>query len=267
MHATEREDLILSLVGETGFVAYRDLEDKVQASPATIRRDLARLEREGALQRVHGGARSVAHDNEQSGQPASLTGTPFAKSMEINIDEKRAIGEAAAKLVNVGEGIIIDGGTTTFQMCAHFDERKLQVLTNSLHIVNQLLRFTDTQVLVPSGPIFREQNIILAPAGEASMPNFHASKLFLGAAAVSNRGIFQSDAVLVASQRRLLDAADEVILLVDSSKLKASSGAIVCSLDRIDRMITDDGASPRTLDSLREAGLEKIELVSSRSID
>ena len=260
MHATEREELILSLVGETGFVAYRDLEEKVDASPATIRRDLARLERGGAIQRVHGGARAVGSDKSQQGQPASLTGTPFAKSLEMHIEQKRAIGEAAAKLVRPGEGIIIDGGTTTFQMCAHLGERNLQVLTNSLHIVNQLLQFTDTQVLVPSGPIFREQNIILAPAGEASMPNFHASKLFLGAAAVSNRGIFQSDAVLVASQRRLLDAADEVILLVDSSKLEQSSGAIVCGLDRIDRIITDSRARPETIEALRNAGMRSIEL-------
>ena len=261
MHATEREELILSLIGETGFVAYRDLEEKVAASPATIRRDLARLERDGTIQRVHGGARSVGNEKIQQGQPASLTGTPFAKSLEMNLAQKQAIGKAAAMLVKRGEGIIIDGGTTTFQMCAHLGERNLQVLTNSLHIVNQLLQFTDTQVLVPSGPIFREQNIILAPAGEASMPNFHASKLFLGAAAVSTRGIFQSDAVLVASQRRLLDAADEVILLVDSSKLEASSGAIVCELDRIDRLITDRRANVDTIESLRNTGLGNVELV------
>ena len=261
MHATEREELILSLIGETGFVAYRDLEEKVAASPATIRRDLARLERDGTIQRVHGGARSVGNEKIQQGQPASLTGTPFAKSLEMNLAQKQAIGKAAAMLVKRGEGIIIDGGTTTFQMCAHLGERNLQVLTNSLHIVNQLLQFTDTQVLVPSGPIFREQNIILAPAGEASMPNFHASKLFLGAAAVSTRGIFQSDAVRVGSQRRLLDAADEVILLVDSSKLEASSGAIVCELDRIDRLITDRRANVDTIESLRNTGLGNVELV------
>ncbi|MDG2004096.1 MAG: DeoR/GlpR transcriptional regulator, partial [Novosphingobium sp.] len=111
-------------------------------------------------------------------------------------------------------------------------------------IVQALLPQEGTQLLVPSGTIFREQNIILAPSGEPSMPNFHASKLFLGAAAISARGIFQADAILVASQRRLLDQTDKVILLVDDSKFTLSSGAIVCPLDRIDTLITNKKPEP-----------------------
>ena len=90
------------------------------------------------------------------------------------------------------------------------------------------------------------------------MPNFHASKLFLGAAAVSPRGIFQNDAILVASQRRLLELADEVILVVDSTKLDTTSGAIVCELKSIDRMITDRGASPERLAAIKAAGVDVI---------
>jgi DeoR family ulaG and ulaABCDEF operon transcriptional repressor len=139
-------------------------------------------------------------------------------------------------------------------MCEHLSGLGLQVLTNSLHIVDALLPQPETQVLVPSGTIFREQNIILAPAGETSMPNFHGTKLFIGAAAVSSRGIFQADAILVASQRRLLDLADEVILLVDSTKLAYSSGAIVCGLEKIDRLITDRGVAPDLVERLRKHG-------------
>lgn len=259
MHATEREKLILASVEETGFVSYRDLEAKILASPATIRRDLARLEKQSKLERVHGGAKSAGKSPHLSMAAfGALTGTPFEKSLKQNIEAKRAIGKLAATLCSEGEGVIIDGGTTTYQMCEHLEGLTLQVLTNSLHIVDALLPQMQTQLLVPSGPIFREQNIILAPGGEASMPNFHASKLFLGAAAVSSRGIFQADAVLVASQRRLLELADEVILVVDSSKLDASSGAIVCSLDRIDVMITDRSADRNLILSLQDAGLKDI---------
>jgi DeoR family ulaG and ulaABCDEF operon transcriptional repressor len=261
MHAAEREQLILDAVARTGFISYRALEASLTASPATIRRDLARLEGEGRLARVHGGARSTEADGAE-GSPLSLKGTPFAKSIALHLDAKRAIGQAAGALCEPGEGVIIDGGSTTYQMCDHLDGKGLQVLTNSLHIVNALLPQDSTQLLVPSGAIFREQNIILAPGGEASMPNFYASKLFLGAAAVSPRGIFQADAVLVASQRRFLDLADEVILLVDSTKFSASSGAIVCPLDRIDRIITDAGVAPDLLAAMRAAGVKHIDVVT-----
>lgn len=261
MHAAEREDVILTALKQKGFATYRYLEANVDASPATLRRDLTRLEKLGKIVRLHGGARAVDEDLAAPGASPSLSGTPFEKSLQHNITEKRAIGLAAAKLCNKGEGIIIDGGTTTYQMCEHLEGLCLQVLTNSLHIVNALLPQEGTQLLVPSGPIFREQNIILAPAGETSMPNFHASKLFIGAAAVGPRGVFQTDALLVASQRRFLDRADEVILVIDSSKLHASSGAIVCELDRIDRMITDDNADPAIIRQLKAAGLKQIDLI------
>lgn len=257
MHAEEREHAILNALQRTGFVTYRELESALAASPATIRRDLARLESEQKLVRVHGGAKSVGEEQDR-GHGLALKGTPFDTALHQNLAAKRAIAKAAAALCQQSEGVIIDGGSTTFQMCEHLAGLGLQVLTNSLHIVDALLPQPDTQVLVPSGTIFREQNIILAPSGEASMPNFYASKLFMGAAAVSERGIFQADAVLVASQRRLLDLADETILLVDSSKLRGSSGAIVCPLDRIDRLIIDDKATVEQLEALTRAGLREI---------
>lgn len=257
MHAAEREKAILEALGRTGFIAYRDLESALMASPATIRRDLARLEGEAKLKRVHGGAKLRPED---SAEPValSLKGTPFGMSMTQNLAAKRAIGRSAAALCAPGEGVIIDGGTTTFQMCDHLAGLVLQVLTNSLHIVNALLPQERTQLLVPSGAIFREQNIILAPAEKNAMPEFHASKLFIGAAAVSTRGIFQTDAILVASQRRLLEMADEIILLADSSKFVGSSGSVVCPLDRIDHLITDVGARDEDLERLRGAGIGRI---------
>ncbi len=254
MHASEREEVILAALSPTGFVSYRDLEASLGASPATIRRDLARLESEGRISRVHGGARAVV-ESDDAGLVLSLKGTPFDKSLAHNLSAKRAIGKAAAALCEPGEGVIIDGGTTTYQMCDHLAGKRLQVLTNSLHIVNALLPQEDTGILVPSGAVFREQNIILAPGGEESMPQFFASKLFMGAASVSKYGIMQHDAVLVASQRRLIERAEHLILLVDSSKFNSSSGAIVCPLEQIDTIITDQGLDDATRAMLGQAGI------------
>ena len=241
MHANERERLILDALTPSGFVSYRELEARLDASPATIRRDLARLEEAGTIERVHGGAKLADQDAVRAGNPFRLAGTPFDQSISQNLSAKQAIGRAAAALCQPGEGVMIDGGSTTLQMCPHLDGLDLQVLTNSLHIVNALLPQPGTRILLPSGALFREQNIILAPAGEDSMPRFHAPKLFMGAAAVGKQGVMQADVVLVSAERRLIDRAEQVILLVDSSKFDSRSGAIVCGLDEIDVLITDSG--------------------------
>ena len=238
MHAAEREKLILEALGPSGFVTYRDLEERLSASPATIRRDLTRLEGLGQIVRVHGGAKRPPEANEP---PTRLIGTPFDQSISQNLAAKRAIGKLAASLCAPGEGIMIDGGTTTLQMCPYLAGLDCQVLTNSLHIVNALLPQPGTRILLPSGAVFREQNIILAPSGEDSMPRFHAPKLFMGAAAVGPQGVMQQDVVLVAAERRLIDRAEQVILMVDSSKFVSTSGAIVCGLDEVDVLITDAG--------------------------
>ncbi len=253
MHAAERERRIFEALRPTGFVSYRDLEVLIEASPATIRRDLTRLEEAGQIVRVHGGAKLP--DDEDATSPR-LMGTPFEQNITQHLAAKQAIGKAAAALCQPGEGVMIDGGTTTLQMCPHLDGLGLQVLTNSLHIVNALLPQVGTRILLPSGAVFREQNIILAPAGEESMPRFHAPRLFMGAAAIGPQGVMQADPVLVAAERRLIDRAEEVILLVDSSKFRTQSGTIVCGLDEIDTIITDSGIPQDSIAALHDAGVK-----------
>ena len=255
MHAAERQKLIQRALEPTGFVSYRELEAQLDASPATIRRDLAQLEADGQIVRVRGGAKLPEEDRARSG---GLLGTPFDQSITLNLAAKQAIGRAAAALCAPGEGIMMDGGTTTLQMCPHLDGLDCQILTNSLHIVNALLPQAGTRILVPSGSVFREQNIILAAAGEESMPRFHAPKLFMGAAAVGRQGVMQADVVLVAAERRLIDRAEQVILLVDSSKFDTRSGTIVCDLDEIDVIVTDAGIPPAMRDAVTAKGIRLI---------
>jgi DeoR family ulaG and ulaABCDEF operon transcriptional repressor len=120
------------------------------------------------------------------------------------------------------------------------------VLTNSLHIVSALLAQSGTRVLVPGGAVFREQSIILSAGGDDLMPPFHAPKLFMGAASVGPRGIMQADIVLVAAERRLIDRAEQLILLVDSSKFRGPSGNVVCGLEEIDVVVTRCGYRARS---------------------
>src|SRR5579872_2798334 len=235
MHASQRDAEILKLIHDNGFVSFRQLSLRLEASSATIRRDLERLESEGRLSRVRGGARPSA---EAIAAAERLVGAPFEINRTRQAAEKAAIGRAAAALCQRGEAVIIDGGTTTFQMCPHLASLELQVLTNSLHIVGELLPQAGTRVSVPGGAIFREQNIILSPFEDDGLARYHAAKLFMGAAAVGPRGLMQADVVLIQAEQKLMDKADKLIVLVDSSKFRTSASFVVCGLGAIDAVVT-----------------------------
>jgi DeoR family ulaG and ulaABCDEF operon transcriptional repressor len=248
-------------VNQRGFISFQDLEQRVAASPATIRRDLERMMIAGLLTRVRGGAKKNESKNAKRPAPDTgqhLTGVPFEENVNLHKAEKEAIGRAAAKLCNAGEAVMIDGGSTTLQMCQHVRGLNLQVLTNSLRIVSALLLQPGTRVLVPAGQVFSEQNIILAASSDDGMQRFHAPKLFMSAAAAGSAGLMQADIMLVGVERRLIDRADEIIVLLDSSKFDGPSGHIVCGLDEIDVLITDRGVSPRYAQMVQDAGVKLI---------
>jgi DeoR family ulaG and ulaABCDEF operon transcriptional repressor len=253
MHASQREQLISELLQGRGFVSFQELDQRLDASPATIRRDLERMARRGVLTRVRGGARLAP-----GAAPMQLSGAPFHENIARNLPQKQAIGRAAAALCRPGEGVMVDGGSTTLQMCPHLAGLNLQVLTNSLHIVSALLPQAGTRILTPGGAVFREQNIILSASGEESMPRFHAPRLFMGAAALGPQGLMQADVVLVAAERRLIERADEIIVLADSSKFTGPSGHVVCALEEIDVVVTDSGVGEGERRMLEAAGVRLI---------
>jgi DeoR family ulaG and ulaABCDEF operon transcriptional repressor len=252
MHATERDRVILNLLNERGFISFRELARRLDASPATLRRDLDRLQIDGKLLRVRGGAQpcTTLKDN-----GLHLQGIPFHENINRNRAAKEAIGRAAASLCRPGDAVIIDGGSTTLQMCAGLEPLGLQVLTNSLHIVSALLQQPNTRVSIPGGVVFREQNIVLDPFDDTSMRSFHASRMFVGAAAVNRHGLMQNDIVLVQAERKLLQLTDEVVALMDSSKFQASAGHMLCELSRVNILITDSDISDASAKMLERAGV------------
>lgn len=252
MHANERESVILKRLQMTGFLSFRDLDLLLAASPATLRRDLDRLEEQGKLKRVRGGAQLVVAEH------ISLSGVPFYENVGRNHPQKQAIGRAAAALCRQGEAVIIDGGSTTLQMCPHIESLGLHVLTNSLHIVSALQHQPGTRISVPAGAVFREQNIILSPYDDDGMSGFHASKLFMGAAAVGPRGPMLADALLIHAERRLLERANEVVLLVDSSKFERTGGHVLCDLSAIDMIVSDEGLAQEHHDMIVAADVRLI---------
>ncbi|HEY5347309.1 MAG TPA: DeoR/GlpR family DNA-binding transcription regulator [Rhizomicrobium sp.] len=256
MHATERDRAILTLLDEQGFVSFRELSRRVSASPATLRRDLERLQTDGRLVRVRGGVQPAGGVDHMTG--LHLQGVPFHENINRNRAAKEAIGKAAAELCHPGEAIIIDGGSTTLHMCPHLEPLKLQVMTNSLHIVSALLQQPGTGVSIPGGVVFREQNIVLDPFEDVNVRIFHASRMFVGAAAVTRHGLMQTDIVLVQAERKLLSQAEELVVLVDSSKFEASAGHMLCELSRVHTVITDSGIDAASARMIESAGVKLI---------
>jgi DeoR family ulaG and ulaABCDEF operon transcriptional repressor len=258
MHAAEREQLILQLIQQRGFIAFQELDSQLDASPATLRRDLDKLESTGRIVRVRGGARLAEGEAAERGDVQHLRGVPFHQNIARNDEAKRAIGRAAAALCRRSESVIIDGGSTTLQMCVHLEPLELQVLSNSLHIINALLPQSGTRIAIPAGTVFREQNIVLSPFDNDGMDRYRASRMFMGAAAIGRHGVMQADQILAQAEQRLLARADELILLVDSSKFEAPAGHLVCTLQEVDTVVTDAGIRPEHVELIKGCGVKLI---------
>lgn len=231
-------------------------------SHAIVRRNLAPVTEVGTVTRIPGMPTLALTPQRapvfQDGRDPGLQRSSANETSAHQRRQKELIGREAAKLCGAKEAVMMDGGSTTLHMCAHLAGLNLQVLTNSLLIVNALLPQRGTRVLVPGGQVFPEQNIILSAAVDDDMPRFHAPKLFMGAAAIGPDGLMQADFILVAAKRRLIDRAEQIVVLADSSKFDCSSGQVVCGLEEIDIVITDAGVAPQSADMLRQKGVKVV---------
>lgn len=259
MHERERHRLILGTVQAKPVATIQELVDMTGSSEATIRRDISALHIQGRLRRIRGGAEAISPP-----QFVGLAGRPFKFNETVNADKKRAIARAAAERCVDGENIIINGGTTTFQMVHLLAARRMHVLTNSFPIAEHMLKHSKSTVMVPGGTIYREQNIILSPFENDVIGNFHAHKMFMGAQGIGRLGVLETDPLLIQGEQRLIAQADELIILADSSKFSRRSALILCPLDRVTTLITDDGIDKETRAMLADTDIELVTVKPER---
>ena len=240
MHESERHRVILSAVQDRAVVTVVDLCSLTGASEATIRRDIAALHMQQKVRRVRGGVEAL-----NPPQFVGLAGRTFAVNETLRIKEKQAIARAAVALCEDGEPIIINGGTTTFQMVHPLANRRCQVFTNSFPIAEHLLKHSKNTVMVSGGAIYREQNIILSPFENDVTRNFYARRMFMGAQGVGPLGLMEADPLLIRAEEKLMGQADELVVLVDSTKFEQRSSLVLCGLERISILITDEGLSDK----------------------
>jgi DeoR family ulaG and ulaABCDEF operon transcriptional repressor len=253
MHEKERHRIILSAVQEKPVITVPELVDLTDSSEATIRRDIAALHVQKKLRRVRGGAEAL-----HPPQFVGLAGRPFSVNETLNTRQKQAIAKEAVGLCEDGDPIIINGGTTTFQMVHFLTNRRMQVFTNSFNIAEHLLKHSKNTIMLSGGTIYREQNIVLSPFDNDVTRNFYARRMFMGAQGLGPLGLMEADPLLIQAEQKLIDQADELVVLADSTKFKKRSSLILCGLKRIATVITDSGIEDRDAAMLEEAGVNLI---------
>lgn len=249
-----RRKKLLRVLDEHGRASVAQLEQLLCASAATVRRDIVALAECGKLRKLHGGAQRLEPD-----APGGLSGSSFADNQILNPQCKRAIARRAAQMCANGETVIINGGSTTHMMAAWLADSRLTILTNSFLLAQELLAHSGNEVLLPGGKVYRRHHLIVSPFDNDVIQNHYASKMFIGACAVSPMGLLESDPLLVRAETRLLRQADEVVALVDSSKFQSRrAGLIACPLQRIATLVTDSGVDAPTVEMLQSRGVQVI---------
>src|SRR5208283_2047465 len=171
--------------------------------------------------------------------PAPLATRSFDASRTINIEAKRAIARKAVEMCAAGDVIIVNGGTTTFQMSEFLRDTRLKVLTNSYPLAEFLIHETENRVALPGGEVYRQQKLIVAPFDDDAIQRYSARLMFMSALAVGPLGLVEGDPLIARAEAKLLNRAERLIVLADSSKFAAKGSLVVCPLARVDTLITD----------------------------
>jgi DeoR family ulaG and ulaABCDEF operon transcriptional repressor len=256
MLESQRHSVILDLLEEQAVVTVSELVSTLNASPATVRRDLTKLSDQGMLVKVHGGAKS--RKAPVNVLRPSLKGPAFYASLEKQVEEKRAIAREAVRRCVDGGSIIINGGSSTYMMTEFLATRHLNVLTNSVPLALDLLNTSENRVTLPGGELYRRQNIVLSAFENDTIEHYHGDMMFMGTPGIGDYGVMESDPLLVRAELKLKKQADKLVVLADSSKIGARSNMIVCPLDEVDMLITDSGISAANRALFERAGVEVV---------
>lgn len=240
----QRRQQVLNLVESEGFVSLQQLVDRSGVSESTVRRDLEYLERIGQIRRTRGGAAYVGESI-----------TPLDERAGKATTQKQAIGRAAAALIQTGEAVLLDGGTSTLEVARNLAGKSLQVVTNSVPVVNLLSSQPQIELVVIGGYLYPKTGVALGPLAMEALSQIHVRRLFMSVGGITERGLFNSNALLADTERSMLEAAEEVIVVADSSKFGHSALAHLCGLERVHRVVVDAGISDEWKRLLTSAGI------------
>jgi DeoR family transcriptional regulator of aga operon len=258
---SERRELIIQRLRQQGSVQVNDLSALFNVSTVTIRNDLAFLEKQGIAVRAYGGA-LICDSHTPAIEPS------VKDKSSLNPALKREIAQAAVKLIEPGHRIILDSGTTTYEvarMLRHHQD--VIVMTNGINVGNALLDAEGVELLMTGGHLRRQSLSFYGDQAEQSLQNYHFDMLFLGVDAIdAERGVSTHNEDEARLNRRMCEVAERIIVVTDSSKFNRSSLHKIIDIPRIHTIITDRGVPAKSLQELQKAGVEII-LVAEESVE
>ncbi|MDQ3947143.1 MAG: DeoR/GlpR family DNA-binding transcription regulator [Actinomycetota bacterium] len=246
----ERHRRIQQLLDERNVMRVSAMSELLGVSEVTIRRDLEELERRGVLERIHGGAISSRR----------LRSEPrYLEAMTSHAEEKRDIGRAAAALVEPGDTLFFNGGTTTLEVFRHLDGPNLRVVTNHVGVPLEV-GDRELDLIVVGGQYRAPSNSLVGPFAVDALRRMHATKAFIGVEGISLRSGATTPSASEAEIARLMieRTRGDVILVADSSKIGAVADFVVTGLDEVTALVTDRGIDREFADGLAEAGVRVV---------
>ncbi|MFC4499784.1 MULTISPECIES: DeoR/GlpR family DNA-binding transcription regulator [Streptomyces] len=254
MFAAERRQLILEMVRANGAVSLRELARVVQTSEVTVRRDVRALEAEGLLDRRHGGAVLPGGFTRESG---------FPQKSHLATAEKTAIADLAANFVEEGEAIVVGAGTTTQELARRLARVPgLTVVTNSLLVAQALAHANRVEVVMTGGTLRGSNYALVGSGAEQSLQGLRVSRAFIsGSGLTAERGLSTSNMLSASVDRALVQAAAEVVVLADHTKLGTDTMFQTVPTDLITRLVTDeppahDDRAATELQALADQGVQ-----------
>ncbi len=249
MLAAERRRLIGQTIRSRGVVSVAEMAQDLGTTEITIRRDLRSMAKEGLLVRTHGGAVL----------PAALGHEPsYSEKARQAAAEKAAIAAVAVTMVRPGDSIMLGPGTTTLALARLLvGSPELTVVTNSLLVAQALMEAPHVEVILTGGTLRRSIHALVGPAAEESVRSLRASQAFIsGNGFTADRGLSTPSPLVAATDRALANAAQQVVVLADHSKIGEETMCQTVPAARVHTLITDAQARPDQLEAIRAAGVE-----------
>ncbi|WP_127588395.1 DeoR/GlpR family DNA-binding transcription regulator [Paenibacillus koleovorans] len=251
MLAAERKFRIVDYVRQHRVATISQLAQQFDVHDATIRRDLEELEQKGLVKRTHGG---VTIDQWTHDEPS------FQERAVQQLDQKMRIGKMAASLVQDGEHIIIDSGTTTLHLAKHLVHRSnITVVTNDMNIAMELRDAPGVKVIMTGGELYPSSFMFNGMFTEHVLKSLHVQKAFIGTPVIHPKyGLMHPEAQLVPTKQGMIAAAEQIIVVADDSKLGCLSLHTVAPIGAVHTLITGEGASEAAVGPFRDSGVEVI---------
>ncbi|MNW27646.1 Glucitol operon repressor [compost metagenome] len=248
LYEEERKPRLLQYIQQNQRASVQVLSEVFQVSESTIRRDLKELEEAQLLKRTHGGAVSLESANIE---PAIID------KEDLFREEKASIAREAAELIRPGDTLLLDAGTTTLHLAREIRRMSdIRVVTNSLLVLNELKDCRDIEVSLTGGMLRPETQAFVGPITETALDMIRVDKAFIAMNGIDARaGLTTPNMVEAAAKRKMMDIANEVVLLADHSKFGKVAFAKVAELSRVHHGIFDKGVSENSILAMRKLGI------------